>query len=189
MADLLSSGFGDHLLALDLTAPTRQSRISPRLINDAEAKLLFRALVGNCLHLQFLSLYAHLLTDDAVCEFANLLSPRRHELMLPLLRWLDLYLPLVTHRGCCELARALRDYALPSLEVLFLGAAAAPRLGPRRGWRRGDCERVRNARDLVAAGAAAAVDRVEVEASLLGVLNEGTPDVAERGVPEAVRKV
>ena len=110
-ADLLGSGYCDATLCLDLRGAS---------LHDDDAALLFDALVGNALHLQFLDLSQNLaLTDEGIGALAARLTPRRYELMLPLLRWLIIgHLPRVLGPSAEHLARAIDADALPMLELL-----------------------------------------------------------------------
>lgn len=111
LADLLTSGYCDQLLSLDL---------SEAGVDDPGLELLSRGLVGNALQLQFIDLSSNPIGDDGICALAGLLAPRHFELMLPLLRWLHLVLePGLGDRGSCALAAAMSAMAMPSLELLW----------------------------------------------------------------------
>jgi hypothetical protein len=109
---LLSSGFAEHLLALNLASCG---------VDDAGLARLSKALVGHALYLQYISLSGNPIGDPGLLAFAGELSPRRYELMLPCLRWLHLMgLDRVGELGALSLAKALRGSALPSLEALCI---------------------------------------------------------------------
>ena len=125
LADLISSGYADHLLSIDL---------SESGVDDEGLERLSHALVGYALQVQYLDLSGNPITCEGIVAFAGLLSPRKFELMLPLLRWLHFVLDggRFGNRGAVALGAALRAGALPSLEVLwavsevFDAALAAP---------------------------------------------------------------
>lgn len=112
LADLVGSGYGDHLLSLELGGCG---------LDDRGLSLLSEALVGNALYVRYLSLSFNPIGDDGVIAFASALGRRRGlALMLPLLRWLHLGLGhALGDQGACALAAALREGVLPSLEILW----------------------------------------------------------------------
>ena len=111
LADLIGSGYGSHLLSLNL------ARCG---LNDAGLAQLANALVGNALFLRYLSLSGNPIGDDGLSAFGGTLTPRRYELMLPCLQWLHLVLEECGDLGASAIARALQDQSLPSLEVLWM---------------------------------------------------------------------
>lgn len=129
VADLLSSGYADHILSLVLSGCE---------LDDAAMELLSRALVGNCLFLQYLDLEDNLYGGEGIEAFATQLRAPKRTLILPCLRCLQLQsLPplldvppglamdesetLVTmDRGLGVLAEAVREFALPCLEAVFV---------------------------------------------------------------------
>lgn len=119
LGDLLSSGYAEHLLAVDMSLGG---------LDDQSLEILANGLVGHALHLQFLDLSYNPISDDGMCMFANLLSPRCFELMLPLLRWLHWACEndegRLGQRGLHALGSALQASALPSLELLWLTSDA-----------------------------------------------------------------
>ena len=108
--DLLASGYGDHLLSLDL---------SHCGLDDAGLDSLSAALVGNCLSLAYLDLSNNPIGDEGVSAMSRRLSPRRYDMMLPLLKYMHLLLGRLSDAGAIAFAEALRGGALPSLELLW----------------------------------------------------------------------
>lgn len=109
LADLIASGYCDHMLTLEL---------SRCRIGDDGLQTLATALVGNAPYLQYLGLNGNPITSAGIQFFAACLSPRRL-LTLPLLRWLHCAVAGMGDAGALALAACLHAAALPSLEVLW----------------------------------------------------------------------
>lgn len=69
--------------------------------------------------LQFLGLNGNPITSAGVQYFCAHLAPRRHELALPLLRWLHCAVEGMGDAGALALAACLHAGALPTLELLW----------------------------------------------------------------------
>ena len=109
LADLVGSGYAEHIISLDLLNSG---------LDDAGLRLLSSALVGNAPFLQFLGLNGNPISGAGICDFAELLTQRRYHLMLPLLRWLHAAVDM-GDAGALSLAAALHRGALASLELIW----------------------------------------------------------------------